>query len=128
MTHENAVLRSHFLLLFTLHAVGPENINLTISPSLEHYDEGSEIRLTCSSESRPAAQFMWFLNGTMLTATEPKLSLVNVQENQSGNYCCQASNNKTLRSIQSQPAAVSVLSKFQWKVLFDGYKNNRMYL
>uniref|UniRef100_A0AAQ4NWX1 Ig-like domain-containing protein n=1 Tax=Gasterosteus aculeatus aculeatus TaxID=481459 RepID=A0AAQ4NWX1_GASAC len=89
---------------------GPENINLTISPSLEHYDEGSEIRLTCSSESRPAAQFMWFLNGTMLTSTEPELSLVNVQKNQSGNYCCQASNNKTLRSIQSQPAAVSVLS------------------
>uniref|UniRef100_A0AAQ4RHQ2 Ig-like domain-containing protein n=1 Tax=Gasterosteus aculeatus aculeatus TaxID=481459 RepID=A0AAQ4RHQ2_GASAC len=89
---------------------GPENINLTISPSLEHYDEGSEIRLTCSSESRPAAQFMWFLNGTMLTATEPELSLVNFQENQSGNYCCQALNDKTLRSIQSQPAAVSVLS------------------
>nr|XP_040026250.1 carcinoembryonic antigen-related cell adhesion molecule 1-like isoform X2 [Gasterosteus aculeatus aculeatus] len=90
---------------------GPENINLTISPSLEHYDEGSEIRLTCSSESRPAAQFMWFLNGTMLTATEPELSLVNFQENQSGNYCCQALNDKTLRSIQSQPAAVSVLKR-----------------
>ncbi|XP_040020522.2 cell adhesion molecule CEACAM1 isoform X2 [Gasterosteus aculeatus] len=90
---------------------GPENINLTISPSLEHYDEGSEIRLTCSSESRPAAQFMWFLNGDKISATEPELSLVNVQKNQSGNYCCQASNNKTLRSIQSHPAAVSVLKR-----------------
>uniref|UniRef100_A0AAQ4R590 Ig-like domain-containing protein n=1 Tax=Gasterosteus aculeatus aculeatus TaxID=481459 RepID=A0AAQ4R590_GASAC len=122
------ILHSHFLLLLTLHAVGPENINLTISPSLEHYDEGSKIRLTCSSESRPAAQFMWFLNGTMLTATEPELSLVNFQENQSGNYYCQALNDKTLRSIQShrtnktQISGASVTSETNLSIEGNSFK------
>ncbi|KAM8869647.1 cell adhesion molecule CEACAM1-like isoform 2-T2 [Spinachia spinachia] len=90
---------------------GPENVILTISPSHDHYDEGSEIRLTCSAESRPAAQLTWFLNGTQLSGTEPELSLGNVNESQSGNYHCQALNHKTMRSIQSQPAAVSVLKR-----------------
>ncbi|KAK2844797.1 hypothetical protein Q5P01_011456 [Channa striata] len=88
---------------------GPENINLTLSPSQEHYDEGSRIILRCSTVSTPTAQFSWFLNGDLLPDTGPELRLVNVQMSQSGNYSCRAFNSKTLRSQTSQPAAVSVL-------------------
>lgn len=90
---------------------GPENIQLELSPLQEHYEEGSNIYLMCSAVSSPAALFNWFLNGVMLSDTGPELRLVNAQKTQSGNYSCQAFNNKTLRYETSQPAAVSVLGK-----------------
>ncbi|XP_059194815.1 carcinoembryonic antigen-related cell adhesion molecule 5-like [Centropristis striata] len=90
---------------------GPENINLTISATQEYYAEGSDITLTCSADSRPAAQFQWFLNGEMQSDTGPELSLINIQMSQSGNYSCQAFNSKTLRSLMSQPSVVSVLER-----------------
>ncbi|XP_074510958.1 cell adhesion molecule CEACAM5-like [Sebastes fasciatus] len=90
---------------------GPENINLIISPSQEHYVEGSDISLMCSAVSRPSAQFMWLLNGDLLSDTEPELRLMNIQMSQSGNYSCRAFNNKTMRYITSQPAAISVLKR-----------------
>ncbi|XP_073340739.1 cell adhesion molecule CEACAM5-like [Pagrus major] len=88
---------------------GPENIHLT-SPSQEYYTEGSNISLSCSAVSRPAALFHWFLNGDLLSDTGPELRLVNIQMSQSGNYSCQAFNNKTIRSETSQPSAVTVLA------------------
>ncbi|KAI3360546.1 hypothetical protein L3Q82_002421 [Scortum barcoo] len=87
---------------------GPENINLTLSPSQEYHEEGSNISLSCSADSRPAAQFQWFLNGDLLPDTGPEINLMNVQMSQSGNYSCQAFNNKTLRYQTSQAAVVSV--------------------
>ncbi|XP_035862627.1 carcinoembryonic antigen-related cell adhesion molecule 5-like [Sander lucioperca] len=90
---------------------GPEDINLTISPSQEYHVEGSDITLSCSAVSRPAALFHWFLNGDLLSDTGPELRLMNIQMSQSGNYSCQAFNSKTLRSETSQPAAVSVLAR-----------------
>ncbi|XP_039661101.1 carcinoembryonic antigen-related cell adhesion molecule 5-like isoform X2 [Perca fluviatilis] len=90
---------------------GPEDINLTISLSQEYYGEGSDITLSCSADSRPAAQFHWFLNGDRLSDTGPELRLMNIQMNQTGNYSCQAFNSKTLRYETSQPAAVSVLAR-----------------
>ncbi|KAF1388150.1 hypothetical protein PFLUV_G00087230 [Perca fluviatilis] len=90
---------------------GPEDINLTISLSQEYYGEGSDITLSCSADSRPAAQFHWFLNGDRLSDTGPELRLMNIQMNQTGNYSCQAFNSKTLRYETSQPAAVSVLER-----------------
>ncbi|KAM4581038.1 cell adhesion molecule CEACAM5-like [Odontesthes bonariensis] len=86
---------------------GPEDIKLILSPSKENYEEGSDITLTCSAESRPDAQFTWFLNGSN-TGTGPELRLMNIQMNQSGSYSCQAFNHKTLRYQSSQPSAVSV--------------------
>ncbi|XP_062279410.1 carcinoembryonic antigen-related cell adhesion molecule 5-like isoform X2 [Scomber scombrus] len=88
---------------------GPENIILKLSPSEEHYVEGSNISLSCSAVSRPSAQFQWFLNGDQLSDTGPELTLMNIQESQSGNYSCQAFNNKTLRYQTSQPSAITVL-------------------
>ncbi|XP_053182920.1 carcinoembryonic antigen-related cell adhesion molecule 1 [Scomber japonicus] len=90
---------------------GPENIILKLSPSEDHYVEGSTIRLSCSAVSRPSAQFQWFLNGDLLSDTGPELTLMNIQMSQSGNYSCQAFNNKTLRYQTSQPSAVTVLER-----------------
>ncbi|XP_042279574.1 carcinoembryonic antigen-related cell adhesion molecule 5-like, partial [Thunnus maccoyii] len=88
---------------------GPENINLTLSPTQEYYVEGSNISLSCSAASRPPAQFQWFLNGVKLSDTGPELTLINIRESQSGNYSCQAFNHKTLRYQTSQPSAITVL-------------------
>ncbi|XP_044064756.1 carcinoembryonic antigen-related cell adhesion molecule 5-like isoform X1 [Siniperca chuatsi] len=90
---------------------GPEYINLTLSPTQEYYCEGSNILLSCSAVSRPAAQFMWFLNGDLQSDTGPELRLMNIQMSQSGNYSCQAFNNRTLRYQTSQPSGVSVVAR-----------------
>ncbi|XP_010783903.1 carcinoembryonic antigen-related cell adhesion molecule 5-like, partial [Notothenia coriiceps] len=86
---------------------GPENTILTISPTKEHHQEGSDISLSCSADSGPPAQFKWFLNRDLLS-DGPELKLVNVQQNQRGNYSCQAFNDNTLRYETSQPSVVSV--------------------
>uniref|UniRef100_A0A3Q1C8P3 Ig-like domain-containing protein n=1 Tax=Amphiprion ocellaris TaxID=80972 RepID=A0A3Q1C8P3_AMPOC len=63
-----------------------KNTNLLLSPSEEYFAEGSDVRLFCSTESRPPAQFMWFLNGESLPHSEPELNLTNIQMNNTGNY------------------------------------------
>ncbi|KAL3980509.1 protein SMG9 [Sarotherodon galilaeus] len=88
---------------------GPENVNLT--PSQGYFAVGSDISLTCSVGSRPPAQFKWFLNKAELPDTGSELRRMNVEMSQSGNYSCQAFNNKTLRSQTSQPSAITVLEK-----------------
>nr|XP_046254307.1 carcinoembryonic antigen-related cell adhesion molecule 5-like isoform X1 [Scatophagus argus] len=89
---------------------GPENIILTSSPH-EHYAVGSNITLSCSADSRPAAMFYWFLNGDQLTDTGAELRLTNIQMSQSGDYSCQAFNQKTLRYETSLLSVVSVLER-----------------
>ncbi|XP_037532517.1 carcinoembryonic antigen-related cell adhesion molecule 5-like, partial [Nematolebias whitei] len=90
---------------------GPENIQSNASPSKDHYEEGSDITLSCSAESEPSADFKWLLDGNLLPDSGPELRLMNVQMSQSGNYTCQAFNSKTLRYQTSQPSAVSVLAR-----------------
>ncbi|XP_068994515.1 carcinoembryonic antigen-related cell adhesion molecule 6-like [Embiotoca jacksoni] len=90
---------------------GPENINLMASLSEAHFEEGSNINLICSAVSRPPALFYWFLNGVLLSDIGPELRLMNIQMSQSGNYSCQAFNNKTLRYQTSEPSAFSVLKR-----------------
>uniref|UniRef100_A0A8C7X2B3 Ig-like domain-containing protein n=1 Tax=Oryzias sinensis TaxID=183150 RepID=A0A8C7X2B3_9TELE len=75
---------------------GPENTKISVSPSLEFYEEGSEVILSCSADSRPSAQFSWFLNGTKLPDSGPEFTLRNIQFSQRGDYSCQAFNSKTL--------------------------------
>uniref|UniRef100_A0A3Q3AC93 Ig-like domain-containing protein n=1 Tax=Kryptolebias marmoratus TaxID=37003 RepID=A0A3Q3AC93_KRYMA len=93
---------------------GPENIQLNVSLSKEHYEEGSDISLSCSAESKPSAEFMWFLDGNLLPDFGPELRLMNIKTNQSGNYSCQAFNSKTLRYQTSQPLSVFVLGKTEF--------------
>ncbi|KAK7886851.1 hypothetical protein WMY93_026472 [Mugilogobius chulae] len=89
---------------------GPDDVIVRTSPS-DYCEEGSNVLMSCSADSRPAAQFKWLLNGELLSFTGAQFELKNIQMNQSGNYSCQAFNSKTLRYTTSQPASISVLSK-----------------
>ncbi|KAI9518012.1 hypothetical protein NQZ68_042004 [Dissostichus eleginoides] len=80
-----------------------------VSEVTKHHQEGSNIALSCSAESRPPAKFQWFLNSSALS-DGPELNLMNVQQHQSGSYSCQAFNVKTLRYETSPPASISVLA------------------
>ena len=102
-----------YLLFSPLHSDGPENTNLRVSPPQQYFVEGSNIILSCSADSRPAALFHWFLNGSKLPDTGAELRLMNINMNQRGNYSCQAFNQKTLRYETSQPSAVSVQGMFE---------------
>ncbi|XP_062256078.1 carcinoembryonic antigen-related cell adhesion molecule 5-like [Platichthys flesus] len=86
---------------------GPENTRLNLSPSENYYEDGSNVNLTCSAVSSPPAHFQWI----GLSVSGPELPLLNLNMNQTGNYSCQAFNNKTKRSQTSQPAFISVLQR-----------------
>lgn len=94
--------------LLPLSPDGPENILLKLSPLQECYAEGSNIDLKCSGDSRPSALIHWFQDGALLLGTGPHFKLVNVQTKHSGNYSCQAFNNKTLRYGTSPPVVISI--------------------
>lgn len=98
--------------LFPLLLVGPENIQVDLSPSQEVYDEGSDVILTCSVDSRPPAQFSWILNEALLPDAGPELRLMNVQWNQSGNYICQSFNSGNLRHLNSEPLVIAIAGKY----------------
>ncbi|XP_043973035.1 titin-like [Gambusia affinis] len=89
---------------------GPEDIELKVSPSGPHH-EGSNVLLTCSVQSRPSPEFLWFLNEDRLSNTKPDLRLSNIQTNQDGNYSCQAFNRRTLKTQTSQPLLVPVIER-----------------
>uniref|UniRef100_A0A3P9K017 Ig-like domain-containing protein n=1 Tax=Oryzias latipes TaxID=8090 RepID=A0A3P9K017_ORYLA len=88
---------------------GPENTKISVFPSLEFYQEGSEVSLSCSADSKPSAQFSWFLNGTKLPDSGPELTLRNIQISQRGDYSCQAFNSRTLTNETSPSFFISVL-------------------
>lgn len=82
-----------------------------MQPANEYYETGSNITLNCSTISMPPALVNWFKDEVRLSETGPLLKLNKVQENQSGNYSCQAFNNKTLRYDISQMLALNILGK-----------------
>uniref|UniRef100_A0A3B5L3Z2 Ig-like domain-containing protein n=1 Tax=Xiphophorus couchianus TaxID=32473 RepID=A0A3B5L3Z2_9TELE len=84
---------------------GPEKVNL--EPQSQKYTEGSNIHLSCSTDSRPNATFDWFFNGKSLSGSGSELKLTNVQKDQSGNYSCQAFNSRTSRYQTSQLLVIS---------------------
>uniref|UniRef100_A0A3Q2YWM0 Ig-like domain-containing protein n=1 Tax=Hippocampus comes TaxID=109280 RepID=A0A3Q2YWM0_HIPCM len=90
---------------------GPESIHLKQFPPGEYFARGSNISLSCSAACRPSARFEWFLNGESLSRTGPNLNLVNVLENQSGNYSCRAVNIKTAKSQMTKPSAIFIQCK-----------------
>lgn len=102
--------RAYRSVVFFRHSDGPENVILNVSPLQEYYEEGSDITLSCSAVSKPSALYYWFLNGSKMPCTG---SEINIQISQSGNYSCQAFNQKTLRYEKSSPLAVTVLGKFE---------------
>ncbi|KAM8846145.1 cell adhesion molecule CEACAM5-like [Synchiropus picturatus] len=96
---------------------GPDDVDVQVSPSQEHFEEGSNIRLSCSSSSSPPARLQWFVNGTLLPNTGAELVLTAATEAQSGAYSCQAFNSKTLR-YRTSSAAVTVLGKISAFIRF----------
>ncbi|XP_063054447.1 carcinoembryonic antigen-related cell adhesion molecule 5, partial [Engraulis encrasicolus] len=92
-------------------AYGPDNALLTVTPQGGVYSSGSDIVLSCSSESSPAAQLQWALNGTLLGKEEPELRLENVQASQSGEYTCWAHNSNTQRYKLSSQTSIIVFGK-----------------
>ncbi|XP_061771065.1 carcinoembryonic antigen-related cell adhesion molecule 5-like isoform X2 [Nerophis ophidion] len=88
---------------------GPDDVELKGPSPEQYFAEGSNIVLSCSADSRPPAGFSWALNGVQLSHIKPNLPLMSIQEKQSGNYSCLASNSKTLRHKSSQPLSINVL-------------------
>ncbi|XP_054637540.1 carcinoembryonic antigen-related cell adhesion molecule 5-like [Dunckerocampus dactyliophorus] len=88
---------------------GPDDIHLKVSPLQQYIAEGSNVVLSCTAASRPLALFSWALDGELLSYIGPDLSLVNIQESQSGKYSCHAFNGRTLRHKTSQPLSINVL-------------------
>uniref|UniRef100_A0A3Q2SSY0 Ig-like domain-containing protein n=1 Tax=Fundulus heteroclitus TaxID=8078 RepID=A0A3Q2SSY0_FUNHE len=87
---------------------GPENTKRNVSPSKEHYEEGSDITLGCLAESRPSAEFTWSLNGNPLPDTGPELKLKNIHISQSGNYSCQVCKHSSTAGIYKWKLRASV--------------------
>uniref|UniRef100_A0A3P9PG54 Ig-like domain-containing protein n=1 Tax=Poecilia reticulata TaxID=8081 RepID=A0A3P9PG54_POERE len=108
---------------------GPDNVTIEVHPFKEHHEKGSDINLTCSADSSPSAEYLWFLNGDQLTSSGPLLRLTNIQMSQSGNYSCQAFNSKTLQYQTSEPSSrvsnvkvtqdVTHLIEFSGSVIFS---------
>ncbi|XP_055019414.1 uncharacterized protein LOC129411739 [Boleophthalmus pectinirostris] len=89
---------------------GPDDVILRSSPLLDYYEEGSDVSLSCSADSRPAAHFKWLFNGELLSFTGAQIQVKNMQTIHSGDYSCQAFNSKTLKYTTSQPVRISVLN------------------
>ncbi|XP_069796129.1 carcinoembryonic antigen-related cell adhesion molecule 5-like [Narcine bancroftii] len=91
--------RSDKLLLTVFN--GPEEMVLTMDPMQEDIIVGINVTFNCSVQSVPPSEFEWFFNADMLDWRGPKLDLVDVGRNNSGNYTCQARNNMTGNFVTS---------------------------
>ncbi|KAL2084221.1 hypothetical protein ACEWY4_019739 [Coilia grayii] len=90
-------------------AYGPDSAVVTVEA--EYYSSGDNVTLNCSSESSPAAQLQWALNGTLLDEKGPELRLSDVLTSDSGDYNCWAYNSKTQRYKLSSPTSITVLER-----------------
>ncbi|XP_077383206.1 cell adhesion molecule CEACAM5-like [Festucalex cinctus] len=88
---------------------GPDDTHLDASPLQEYIAEGSNVVLSCSADSRPAAVFSWFLDGKEIMIRESQLPLINIQQSQSGNYNCRSFNGNTQRYKESRKLPIQVL-------------------
>ncbi|KAM3613723.1 uncharacterized protein V6R79_004239 [Siganus canaliculatus] len=86
---------------------GPENVILTKSPSKDHYLTGSNVTLSCSADSSPAAKFYWFVDGFKTNENRSEFTLFNLPEIE-GDISCQAFNQKTGRYEMSETSVLSV--------------------
>ncbi|KAF4080360.1 hypothetical protein AMELA_G00169470 [Ameiurus melas] len=88
---------------------GPELVTKTQVPAAAVLKKGSNLTLSCSAKSSPAAEFVWLFNGGELPQKTATVVLSNLGEEQSGNYSCMAYNSKTMRYISSEVTQLSVL-------------------
>ncbi|XP_041843427.1 hemicentin-1-like [Melanotaenia boesemani] len=76
---------------------GPSNTAIMAMPAENMYRTGSNITLSCSTESNPPAMVQWMFNDVYLNQNGPQLQLENVTLSHSGNYTCMVQNSVTLR-------------------------------
>ncbi|XP_051262577.1 carcinoembryonic antigen-related cell adhesion molecule 1 isoform X3 [Dicentrarchus labrax] len=88
---------------------GPSNTTMMIMPMKYIYKTGSNILLSCSAESSPAAIIRWMVNGVYLNDFSPQLQLEMVTESHSGNYQCLFYNTATSR-FTSASAMIRILA------------------
>ncbi|XP_025029877.1 carcinoembryonic antigen-related cell adhesion molecule 5-like [Python bivittatus] len=62
-----------------------------IQPTERYYEEHSKVLLSCTADSCPQPQYVWFHNGKRLD-TGPKLFIVDFTKDKTGSYICQAEN------------------------------------
>ncbi|XP_053481040.1 carcinoembryonic antigen-related cell adhesion molecule 5-like isoform X3 [Ictalurus furcatus] len=96
---------------------GPENVAVEADPVRPFYSSGSNLILTCSAESNPAAEFQWAVNGAKLGEMGQEIRLSNIQSSQSGNYTCIAYNKQSLNYSMSEPISITVLEKISGAAL-----------
>ncbi|XP_060776780.1 carcinoembryonic antigen-related cell adhesion molecule 2-like [Neoarius graeffei] len=87
---------------------GPENFAVAAAPVKPFISSGSNLILTCSAESSPAAEFQWAVNGGELGEMGQELRPRNIQSSQSGNYTCITHNKQSLRYSTSEPISITV--------------------
>ncbi|KAM6968147.1 carcinoembryonic antigen-related cell adhesion molecule 1 [Aplochiton taeniatus] len=76
---------------------GPSDPTLTVAPMKSAHKTGSNITLSCATESNPPATFQWVFEGRYLNQYSRNLSLDNAKVNQTGSYKCLVTNPVTLR-------------------------------
>ncbi|XP_060726640.1 carcinoembryonic antigen-related cell adhesion molecule 5-like [Tachysurus vachellii] len=105
----NSINRNRSLPSSLIIYYGPENVAAAADPEKPFYSSGSNLKLNCSAESRPAAKFQWALNGRELSEMGQELKLNNIQINQTGNYTCIVHNTQTLQYSVSEPISINIL-------------------
>lgn len=99
-------------LLLTVY-YGPEDMAMSLSTADEVIAVGSNVTFLCSAQSDPPPHLEWLLNGDILDQKGPRLNIVGVLRNNSGNYTCQAYNNMTGRytSLTTAMQVIEPVSK-----------------
>ncbi len=89
---------------------------MMITPMKDFHRTGSNITLSCSAESSPAAVIKWMINGTYVNDNGSQFQLETVTESNSGNYECLFYNTVTSR-FASASAMIRIMGKFGFVVL-----------
>uniref|UniRef100_A0A3Q2QEN8 Hemicentin-1 n=1 Tax=Fundulus heteroclitus TaxID=8078 RepID=A0A3Q2QEN8_FUNHE len=76
---------------------GPSNTSITVMPVKYMYRSGSDISLSCWTDSKPTAMIHWMFDEVLLNQSGSQLELQNVNKNNSGTYKCVAYNPFTMR-------------------------------
>lgn len=88
---------------------GPSNPKMMMMPMKDFHRTGSNITLSCSAESNPAAMIQWMMNGSYINNLGSQLELEMVTESDSGNYKCLFYNTVTSR-FTSASAVIMIMA------------------
>lgn len=89
---------------------GPSDPQMVISPMMAAYKSGSNITLSCQTESVPTATVQWFVNETDLGLSDTQITLQHAKANETGYYKCLFHNILT-RRFSSVKTMIRILGK-----------------